>query len=318
MKKNPLVRFFVLLFLCWSASSCRHKDNELTFGAAEDVWWAAPTIIAETHQLFSKHGVNVRSFDTTTGLASKNAVVSHTADIGLVAATPLAMGAYQKEDIRILCTNVESKSLVAFLKRKSPPTESGETVSLISPVAIIPRTISEWYFINYLKKNNLMSRKADIKELHVKPADVPNVLKKGDANSGVIWEPFASFVPTDQFEISRDPDLYTVRLFLISRQDVLDKKGKAVENFIAAVAEGCALIAADPDKMRQEMETRFHNEPGSLRELWGKVDFSVKYDFDTMRDLILRDAQIAVELGYTPRKSLPEVDYMFPSKPKNP
>jgi ABC-type nitrate/sulfonate/bicarbonate transport system substrate-binding protein len=300
-------------------SSCsRNKEHELTFAAANDVWWTAPTIVAETHQLFQNHGVNIKSFDVSTGLASKNAVVSRNAEIGLVASTPLAMGAYAKEDVRILCSYVESNSLIAFLtaKPESPIAQSANHIA-VSPIAIVPRTISEWYFVNYLKKHNLISHKSEIRELHVNPADVPNVLNNGDANSAVIWEPFASFVPAERFQATRDPDLYSLRLFLISRPDVIKNKPEAIAAFLASVNDACTLIAKDRDGVREELETRFHYRPGFLKELWGKVDFSVKYDFEKMRELILADAHTAIELGYTPRKSLPEVDYLFYDKSAN-
>jgi ABC-type nitrate/sulfonate/bicarbonate transport system substrate-binding protein len=293
-----------LLFACG-----RRANNEVTFANATEAWWTAPTIITETHDLFSKQGLKVRSFEVMTGLASKNAVVSGTADFGLVAATPLAMGAYQKEQVAVLCSYVESKYLITLVRRKQA---DGVADGIPQPIAIVPRTISEWYFVNYLKRHNLNERRREFQELHVNPTDISNVLNRGGANSAVIWEPFGSMMSPSEFEIVRDPDLYTLRLFLICRPELIKNHPDTVRRFVAAVSEASNLIANDEDRIRAELETRYHLSSGALRPLWAKVDFSVKFDFDKMQELVAADAKLAAELGYAKAGALPDVSYLFP------
>ena len=90
----------VLSFVIFLLQGCSDTaKNIILFADASTVWWTAPTIIARTHDLFTKEGLTVRTFDVTDGLASKNAVVSGNADIGLVASTPLAIGASKKKKL---------------------------------------------------------------------------------------------------------------------------------------------------------------------------------------------------------------------------
>lgn len=311
--RSKLSSFLILMIL--SCSSClKNNSTELIFADASDVWWTAPTIIAQTHNCFDKDKLTLKTFNVTSGLASKNAVVSGTAEIGLVAATPLAMGAYKEKTLRILCSYVESRSLIAFLKRPSDNSLLGESIP--EPVAIVPRTISEWYFENYLEAKKL--NRSNIQRLYVTPPDVPNVLKTGKAKSAVIWEPFASLALKDLkasgLEAYRDPNLYSVCLFLITREDVLKNKPEAVKAFIAGVKKACdEFINKEPEGIMHELENHFGYPENFLSDLWFQVDFSVKTDTSRMRDLIIKDANLALKLNYTPEKILPEIDYLFES-----
>jgi len=311
---------WIVLFICVLNLSCRKEEkNKLIFAGASSVWWTAPTIVAVDHDLFSKYGLEVRTFDVLTGLASKNAVISGAADIGLVAATPLAMGAYSEEPVEILCRYAQSKSLIAILTRKEGDgavTDKSKVVQ--EKVAIVPGTISEWYLYNFLKRydpNNLAKKKeGKLDEVHLRPPDIPSVLRKENANTGVIWEPFVTAVLSDssnKFNVVREEDIYTVSLYLITRPDVRKKKREEVKAFVKAVDKACSMINDPNEKIQYEIEKKYGYEAGSLDELWKKVDFSINQDAKIIKQEILDDIKIAIELGRTPEKHEPKLDHLF-------
>jgi DMSO/TMAO reductase YedYZ molybdopterin-dependent catalytic subunit len=71
------------------------------------------------------------------------------------------------------------------------------------------------------------------------------------------------------------------------------------------------MINKERDKFRIEMERKYGYKEGWLNPLWGKVDFSIKYDFDRMQKLILEDVKIAIRCGRSPEVTEPKVDYLF-------
>ncbi len=304
----------IVLMVCFSTlflTSCTKKNNTLIFADAGKVWWLAPTTIAKEDSLFNKHGLDVQTFDVTTGLASKNAVLSGSADIGMVASTPLAMGAYTNESIVILCCYVESDKLLSVQSRKK---EDGSILSketaVQEQVAIVPSTISEFYLYRYLEKFNptLFEKKQNNKlsEVHLRPPDVVNSMKANKkVNSAVIWEPFGKKMSTEaNIEEFREGEIYNLSLYLITRPDVLKSKSNEIEQFVNAVKEASNLIESSKkmeiDKVRMQIEDLYDYETGWLLPLWFDVDFTVKDkegDIENMQRFILEDAEIAFQLG---------------------
>ena len=167
----PLVLFAAVLLIL---NSCTNKDKELIYADASTVWWLAPTIIAQEQGFYKKNNLNIRTFDVRTGLASKNAVLSGSADVGMVAATPLAIGAYDKENIVVLASFVESGSLIAILAKDTIITE---------PIALVKGTISQFYFFRYMEKHDSTFNLSTANYLYMKPPALTNTLINNDANT---------------------------------------------------------------------------------------------------------------------------------------
>jgi ABC-type nitrate/sulfonate/bicarbonate transport system substrate-binding protein len=300
-----LVSIVILAQACTSCNTHPPQD-ELTLADASVVWWMGPGIIAQKQNIYQRHGLNIKSFDVQTGLASKNAVLSGSADIGLVASAPLATGAFSKENLIVLCSYVESKSLLSVI---TPKANDNPLFSKPSPpIAIVKGTISEFYFYNYLTKTlQLQQNEIDelIKnELVVKPPDVVNAMK-GSAKSAAIWEPFGTMIAAadSNLKVNRPEDIYTHRIYIVTTPAVLAKKRSAVERFVQSFAEACDFIKTDPSTAKERIKDVFPQQEQSMNSLWQKVDFSLKVDYDNMKALILEDGNILFHLGLTPKDS---------------
>ncbi len=292
----------ILLQSCSSCNDGKQKVDEITLADASVVWWMAPGIIAQTDSIYEKNNLKVNSFDVQTGLASKNAVISGSADIGLVASTPLAMGAFNHDDLIILCSYVESKELISLVTRKTNDTSKFSKPK--TPVAVVKGTISELYLYNYLKNYFPNEVKEIMKnQLNVKPADIPNTLKKGsNANSASIWEPFATFLANDStLKINRSPDIYTHRIYIVTTAKVLKDKRVAVEKFVKSIEMACQNMNSNKLRAQSTIKSKFPKQVKSMTSLWDEVTFDVKYDFGNMKELIFKDAQSSCELELTPK-----------------
>lgn len=324
MLRQKTIRFFALgiitIFLLQGCTSCNTQQNqkdEITLADASVVWWMAPGIIAQKNNLYEKNGLSVKSFDVQTGLASKNAVLSGSADIGLVATSPLATGALTKENLIILGSYVDSKALLATI---TPKTDANFSKP-VPPVAIVKGTISEIYFYKYMKKYFPNDDPNTINQLNVKPPDIANTVKNGDAKSAAIWEPFATMIASSDanLKINRSEEVYTHRIYIITTPETLQKKRSAIEKFVKTFQEASDFIKNNPQQAKDTIKSVFAAQEKSMNDLWDKVDFTLKFDYDNMKSLIVEDAEVLSALGLTPKDNsgnarkltLEDVQYLF-------
>lgn len=311
MKKKVGIAIFgiLLMLLIQSCTRCsnteKNEKDELTLADASIVWWMAPGIIANEDSIYSKNQLNVKSFDVQTGLASKNAVISGTADIGFVASTPLAMSAFQKEDLVVLCSFIESSDLLAVI---TPKTNDTIKYSLPQPpISYVKGTISELYLYNYLAKYypSKIDEILNSENLMVKPPDViATMSKNGGAKSAVIWEPFGTVIGSESsLKVNRSEDIYTHRIYIVTSKKVLKNKRNAIIKFVKSIETACNVINKDKIRCQNIIKTKFPKQEKSMLLLWDKVDFSVKYDYENMKNLILKDAVVNYKLGQTPKDS---------------
>jgi len=294
-----IVTGIIVLQSCNSCNS-KQKQDELTLADASVVWWMAPGIIAQADSLYSKNGLNVKAFDVQTGLASKNAVLTGSADIGLVATTPLALGAYNNDNLIVLCSYLQSGELISVVT-----TDDKDTAIFAkpqTPVAVVKGTISEIYLYNYLKNYypNVVAEIMKI-QLNVKPPDIPNTIKR-NAKSACIWEPFASLMKAKDstLKINRSPNVYIHRIYIVTTPKVLLEKRSAVDKFVKSFEMACQSIKTDKEKAQQSLLAKFPGQKLSMLSLWDKVDFTIHYDYDNMKDLMLKDAEAMADLQQTP------------------
>lgn len=335
--KKLIVSVIILLILAIGLATyyCVYQkkialfEDELTFADASTVWWTAPTIIAKTENLYKKRGLAVKAFDVTTGLESKNAVLNGKADVGLVASTPLAIGAVRNEQILVLGIYVASKNLITLLSEVnidgSPCVKNNKKcAALIDQLTTVyvPGTISEFYFLEYLKKHNLMSfwDKIKLHSLKVNPPAIPDAfgstVNKRKINTAVIWEPFASVIRKSYAATGQelpqqqsDADLYELTLYLITTPEVWGKKKSAILKFVGAVAEADKLLSDQSDIFRTKIEQHYKYSPGWLQDKWGDVAFKYDTSKDRIKALLEKDASLAIETGLITVK--PQVDYLL-------
>jgi len=300
--KQTITLFFGILIM-FSAGSCKtdSKKETLTLADASVVWWMAPSLVAQKDSIYQKNDLNINSFDVQTGLASMNAVISGSADIGLVATAPLAMAGFRKENLVILGSYVESNSLLSLITPKS--NDSINFSQPIEPLAIVKGTISELYFYNYMQKYYPNIDLKSINQLAVKPPDVGNAMGKGSAKSASIWEPFGTMIASanPNLQINRADDIYTLKMYIIVKPETLKNKKEAIDKFMKSINDACIKLNAQDNYTKKIVLDAFPAQKLSMNTLWNKVDFSLKYDFENMEKLILSEAQTLFELGYTPK-----------------
>lgn len=315
----------------YSSSTPEPAEEELIFADASKVWWTAPTIVAKSEGFFQKNGLKVKAFDVNTGLASKNAVLSGSADVGLVASTPLAIGATKNEQLLVLGKYVSSRHLLSILSEldidRSPCIQNNQQCDeLVKQLTMVyvPGTISEFYLIKYLQKHNQLTLLSLLKKHSLKlappaiPSSFGSSVEDRRINMTVIWEPLASEIrkprsnPKNLYSLVQkqpDPELYELALYLVTTPEVWKQKRSAVLKFVSSVAQAGQFIKDNSDFVREKLEKKYNYPTGWLEDKWKQVDFNYDSSSDEIKRLIIEDADLAMMTKAIDKK--PKVDYML-------
>ncbi len=322
---------FGLGFLIYNKQTTENKIEKLIFADASKVWWTAPTIIAKSKGLFKKNNLKVNTFSVNTGLASKNAVINGNADIGLVASTPLAIGATKKEDILILGKYVSSSSLISILSEIDLDNslcikENRECDTLIEQLTMlyVPKTISEFYLLTYLEKHGRLDLLKKLKQHSYKlaPPAIPKIFGTVEGNRkinmAVIWEPLASKIRKSEkhtlMQSEPDSSLYELALYLVTTKKVWEKKKKEILKFVKAVSEAEEYMNNNSDEIRLFLEDKYGYDKGWLADRWNKVEFRFDTSSEKIKRLIERDGELALKIEIINEK--PDLNYMLEILPE--
>jgi len=102
-------------------------------------------------------------------------------------------------------------------------------------------------------------------------------------------------------KINRAEDCYTHRMYIVTTPEVLAKKRSAIEKFVKSFGQACDLLNENSTKGKEILRSVFPQQESSMNTLWNTVDFSLKFDYEKMKELILKDAEIMYKLEQTPK-----------------
>lgn len=292
------------------------KNKEpLRFANIGTLWYFAPTILTVEGAFDRSYTVNFKSFDVSTGLAAKNAVLAGQADIAIVASTPLAIGAAREEDILILGSFMRSSHLMTILSKKGP----SENTIISEPVGLVKGTSSEFYLIEYLRRKGQLSQYAqgNLSLVYLRPPGVIPAFTNADVNSVSIWEPTASDIlrprdgskPIDNIQIVRDSDIYTLEMYLVTTPSIWKKRKAEILQFVGLISQAGSYIMDNQVEARKKIENRFGYPKQWLSPLFDKVDFSFSTNKAAMLNTIHADSRLALEAGIL--NSEGDAEYMF-------
>jgi len=303
---------FGLALLCLSSllltPACHRDQGKVIFALPVADWWtAAPFLLPQNAEIFKQKGLDLTTLEVKSGLESKNAVIAGTADIGVCAATPLAIAAAKKEGLVVLNTYLRASSIVGFVR----PKDMAPNAVPPAPVGLVLSTISESFLYHYLKQRGQEKLLID-KQLPTRPArpaDIPGLFKSQAVKSAVIWEPFLSIAGEETGYVADRSVPFEVNLYIITRPTVWNERKETVQKFLAAVEETCRYLRENSDPSRRNTEQRFGFKADFLAATWPLVHYEVVWDLQHMKDEINREAETTKALGQI--SEIPKSDSLF-------
>lgn len=310
MKKRLAAALLVASAVIVSVAGCDDQSAKvasISFAEAGVAWFNSPTIIAREDAFYKKYKIAVASHDVSTGLASKNAVVSGNAELGVSAATPIVFAAVSREPLLVLGSYVQSTNLVSIITR---PAGSEAATDLTPPVGIVPSTASELALVSHLigqGKETLFTDKAqrdnELKIVGVRPTGIVQAFNNRDINTAVIWEPLASQVvappgqaPAEGVKIIASKRPYSFEAFIVTSPKAWSERKQDIIKALRAVRDATAYLNHS-DAARKRVEAYFGYPEGWLKNKWDQVEFKFVADRASIAKTIGDEAFLATKAG---------------------
>jgi ABC-type nitrate/sulfonate/bicarbonate transport system substrate-binding protein len=275
-----LIRLLVLLGLVVASASCSRGD-EIRVAAVPQDWFNAPLILAAGGWPGKTPLKELKTFSLQSGLASKTAVASGKAEIGLASPVVLLRDPSSASKIRLVGCYMRSNAVLGVATR-------GNDVE--QPVGYVANTISEVFLANHMisvgRGEEYFSGR--FRKVALLPPNAVQALKgASDGSSTVrsisIWEPHLTRAHNDTgAKIILDPPAYTVNVCLIASRSTTAGQRDLIDHFTRDLAEASAFIASRPQEARALVERRAGLPSGSLSQVWSQVDFNFVSDRATL------------------------------------
>ena len=201
-----------------------------------------PMFLATTEGLWEKHGVNVQVKQFAQGGEGMDALVAGSIQAaGSADSTVLARA--PRTDLRALGVFVEDVGNYVKLVTR----EEIDRPDQIKKMGIIPGSVSEYGAAKLFEAEGIDP--STVKLVPAGPPELPALLKNGDIDGFVVWEPWPTraedmggkvLMPSKEFDLS-----YV--LVIAARKDWLDKNRDGARRLMDALAEADKMIESDPE-----------------------------------------------------------------------
>jgi NitT/TauT family transport system substrate-binding protein len=198
--------------------------------------------LSKQDKLFEKHGVNVELVQFTQGGDALDAVAAGLMPMG-GAAEPTTLIRAARTDIKVLGIYGQSDSYIKFVA-KSGITDPKQAKRL----GIVPGSVSEFSTEQMLIKYAIDPKSVEL--VKAGPPEFPALLARGDVDGYFLWEPW----PTNGVQqggkvLLTSGDVgYAYNMWLAASGPWLADHQAEAKAILAALAEACAIVRADPAK----------------------------------------------------------------------
>jgi NitT/TauT family transport system substrate-binding protein len=198
--------------------------------------------LSKQDKLFEKHGVDVELVQFTQGGDALDAVAAGLMPMG-GAAEPTTLIRAARTDIKVLGIYGQSGSYIKFVA-KPGITDPKQAKKL----GIVPGSVSEFSTEQMLIKYAIDPKSVEL--VKAGPPEFPALLARGDVDGYFLWEPWpTNGVKQGGTVLLTSGDVgYAYNMWLAASGPWLADHQADAKAILAALAEACAIVRADPAK----------------------------------------------------------------------
>lgn len=200
---------------------------------------------------FARQGVDLVNQPHAIGLQALDAVIHGTADLAMVADTPLVFAVMRGADLSIVATTYSSRDYMAIIARGDrgiarPADLKGKKIGYV------PSTTGHFFMYSLLLANGLGDGRAQ--PVVVPPAESVDAIDRGVIDALVTWEPTLSAaraaIGASAVEF-RGPEFYTTRFSLVGRSDYVRSHPAELKALIRGLQQANQFIHQQPETARR-------------------------------------------------------------------
>ena len=267
-------------------------------------------LIEPGHECWSAARVRPTILKRSKGPEIVDALVGGSADFGTLAITPVVLQILQGSDLVIFATIQVSDSDIKVVGRRTAGIVSGGTLRG-KRVGYVGGTYGEIFLDRYLKKYNL--DRAAVTPVSGGPAQLRDQFLGGALDAAVVWEPTIQDIlldpatKKDDLFIDTDRSLYTGRINLAAKPEILRTKRDAAVGLVRALVCGEGVLERHPDKTREQLEAWLDRRVGSLVGVFNETAFRVGLDLPALIRDLRTESEWAQKAVLNGKGRIPEV-----------
>ena len=217
------------------------------------------------------------------------------AGLGTIAVTPVVTLIGASENPIVLATTLTSNEqvqLITFVKTgitEDPKTLRGKKIGRVR------NTVGEIYLSRLLEKGGL--KDTDVTLVDGRPADLMNLLVKGDIDAAALWDPFVPQAKRNYEEqlakkavsdrgattVFVDTSLYTLAFNMVTTKEKFDANKAAIEGTLRALIKTEDYIKKNPAEAQTKLEAWLNLKPGDLDHFMQTTNFNVELNVPQMK-----------------------------------
>ena len=237
-----------------------------------------------------------------------DALVGGSADFGTLALTPVVFQLLQDSQFVIFATLMTTDHDIKVVGRRSAGVASGGDLAG-KRLGYVGGTFGEIFLDRYLEKHGLA--KSDLSLTTAGPAQLRDLFLSESLDALVIWEPVVQDIlldpasDTNDVFIDADPTVYTGRINLVARPEILESRRAEAEALVAAMLCGERVLHDRPAVVQEHLERWLDRRPGTLDGVFETDIFRVVLDVPTLVEELRREAGWARTAVFSGNATLP-------------
>lgn len=252
------------LFAVFSVISLAKADAPLTFATSKSGWIAW---IASERGLFEKNGVDVKVELVTSGVAAAKGLISGQFDLATMSEYAFVAKSFTQEDLRLIGTVGAISNLRLIGRRDRGITD---VISLSGKrVGLLEGAISQFFLGKLLDINGIDPKTVTV--VNFRPPSLSKVLKEGEVDAIVSWEPYASnardAIGKNAVELNVQGG-QSYYFTIAAKMKTIEADPEAIKNVIAALIEASDWAAANPSEAQDILRRKLSIPSADLEKFW--------------------------------------------------
>ena len=307
---------FLLVTLMFFFASCNKQEKSVgpkenvTIGVAS-IAMSSPIIIAQEKGYFEENGLKVTIKPYPSGKKAIETMFAGENDVATTAELPIMFQSFVRNDFNVIATFTHSYKDIKVIARKdrgikTPADLKGKRIGLIDKTGT--------HFFSYVYFTEHKIDPSTLKISFYPPADLPEVLKSGQVDAIVAFEPIAyqALAKLSGQAIMLPPsNLFRNTFNLAAKKDWTKQHPETLKKIIKAVDKAIEFTKNNKDESIELIASSLKLPKEYLFSVWGDLVFQLSLDnymLTTMED----EARWAIKYEFVDTQVVPNyLDFIY-------
>ena len=312
MKKRNLIRSILVLLtavIVLGLLSCATKTESLSYAAI-----TAPSTVlvyvAQEQGLFKDNGLEVRTKEYPTGVATTEALLKGKVEVAWSAELPFITRAFDQERISIITVSSRFSDQYIFGRKDCGIQNTSDLKGKM--IGVPGNTISEFYLGRFLQLNGLNINEVSL--VDVQPPQSMEAISSGGIDAVVTWEPYASHVREKLADAAVGWSVQSDQLgygVILARNDWIAGHPNTLKLFLKSLAQAENFISGNDEAAKAIVQKQVNYNDKEMQVFWSENQFPLSLD-QSLITAMEDEARWMISSNLTTEKQVPNFsDYIY-------